>query len=300
MVMMSSSTPHVEVPCHFGPSANVRVHVCDETASTTFLRYIIYLPNYTKRLKMQTPEPESAPAATEITISDLEDRLDELWENYLNLLDGYTKAQEEIKKHLNSGFLSLAKAQSSAPLGRRYGQDWYDERMKAEKRVYVSSDPAEKSDETITAGLQNLRISLAQNLTRTEIKDFVKEPALQGAKPQSTQQPSPPGTPEPEDREKPTEDEKTEEAEKAKPVNPLRWYGILVPPELKKAQSAFSAVLGGPSHAGEKDIDTRDDKSSSLTNAVNAARGLREVEVEIRKVRKAVKKAEKARIVVSH
>jgi hypothetical protein len=37
-----------------------------------------------------------------------------------------------------------------------------------------------------------------------------------------------------------------------------------------------------------------------LTNAVNAARSLREVEVEIRKVRKAVKKAEKARIAVCH
>lgn len=41
MVMMSSSTPHVEVPFYIGPSANIRVHVCDETASTTFLRYII-------------------------------------------------------------------------------------------------------------------------------------------------------------------------------------------------------------------------------------------------------------------
>lgn len=91
---------------------------------------------------MQTPEPESAPAITETTISDLEDRLDELWENYLTLLDGYTKAQDEIKQHLNSGFLSLAKAQSSAPLGRRYGQDWYDDRMKAEKRVHVLGDPA--------------------------------------------------------------------------------------------------------------------------------------------------------------
>lgn len=41
MVMMSSSTPHVEVPFCKGPSANVRVHACDETASTTFLRYIV-------------------------------------------------------------------------------------------------------------------------------------------------------------------------------------------------------------------------------------------------------------------
>jgi len=249
---------------------------------------------------MQTPEPESAPAATEITISELENRLDDLWESYLTLLDGYTKAQDEIKRHLNSGFLSLAKAQSSAPLGRRYGQDWYDERMKAEKRVHVSGDSAETSDETITAGLQNLRMSLTQNPTKTETKDAANRPTVEGEEPQPTQQPSPPGTPEPEDREKSTEDEKTEEADTAKPVNPLRWYGVLVPPELRKAQSAFSAVLGSPNNAGEQDTETRDDDISPLTNAVNAARSLREVEVEIRKVRKAVKKAEKARIAVCH
>lgn len=249
---------------------------------------------------MQTPEPESALAATESTVSDLQNRLDELWDSYLTLLDGYTKAQDEIKKHLNSGFLSLAKAQSSAPLGRRYGQDWYDERMKAEKRVHVLDDPAETSDESITAGLQKLRISLAQNPTKTISKDAANQRTVEGEESQPKQQPSPPGTPEPEDREKPTEDEKTEEAGKAKPVNPLRWYGVLVPPELRKAQSAFSAVLGSPIHAEEKDIEARGDESSPLANVVNAARGLREVEVEIRKIRKAVKKAEKARIVVSY
>jgi hypothetical protein len=249
---------------------------------------------------MQTPEPESAPATTETAVSELENRLDELWASYLTLLDGYTKAQDEIKKHLNSGFLSLAKAQSSAPLGRRYGQDWYDERMKAEKRVRVSDGAAETSDETITAGLQNLRISLAQNPTKTEHKDAANESTVEGEKSEPTQQPSPPGTPEPEDREKSTKEEKTEEAEKAKPVNPLRWYGVLVPPELRKAQSAFSAVLGNPINAGEQDDEPRDEENSPVTHAVNASRGLREVEVEIRKVRKALKKAEKARIAVAH
>ncbi|KAM0704464.1 hypothetical protein Q7P35_008698 [Cladosporium inversicolor] len=251
---------------------------------------------------MQTPEPESVPAATEKTVSELENRLDGLWESYLTLLDGYTKAQDEIKKHLNSGFLSLAKAQSSAPLGRRYGQDWYDERMKAEKRVHVSGETAETGDDAITAVFQSLRISLAQTTTKTDSNEAAKESTHEGEEPQPTQQPSPPGTPDPEDREKstedkkPTEDEKTEVAEKAKPVNPLRWYGVLVPPELRKAQSAFSAVIDDPINAGEQDVEACDDENSPITGAVNAARGLREIEGEIRRVRKALKKAEKARI----
>jgi hypothetical protein len=249
---------------------------------------------------MQTPEPESVPVATETSITELENRLDELWESYLSLLDDYTKAQDEIKKHLNSGFLSLAKAQSSAPLGRRYGQDWYDERMKAQRKVHVSSDASEAGDDLISSGLQQLSISVAEISTKVESKDSHDEPAFEDEKSQPKQQPSPPGTPEPEAREQPNKDEKTGEAEKPKPVNPLRWYGILVPPELRKAQSAFSAILGDRPDAETQDDEACDNESSPITNAVNAARGLREVEGEIRKVRKAVKKAEKARITATH
>jgi len=249
---------------------------------------------------MQTPEPDSAHTAAETSILELENRLDELWESYLTLLDAYTKAQNEIKTHLNTGFLSLAKAQSNAPLGRRYGQDWYDERMKAQRKVHVSNDTSETGEDTISASFQHLSISPAYEPPKTEPKKSTNEPVVESEKSQPTQQPSPPGTPEPESREQSTEDEKAEEAENPKPVNPLRWYGILVPPELRKAQSAFSEVLGDPTTAGERDSETCDYKSSPITNAVNAARGLREVEGEIRKVRKAVRKAEKAQNTVAH
>lgn len=260
---------------------------------------IIYCINKIKDIKMQTPEPEAAQIATDTSILELENRLDELWESYLTLLDGYTKAQNEIKTHLNSGFLSLAKAQSSAPLGRRYGQDWYDERMKAERRVHVSSDASETSDDAITASLQHLSISLAQGPDESESKKCTDQPTVEDETSQPAQQPSPPGTPEPEPRQEPTNDKKSEEPEKPKPVNPLRWYGILVPPELRKAQSAFSAVIGDPLNGGDPNDATRDVENSPITGAVNAARALREVEGEIRKLRKAVKKAEKARITVA-
>jgi hypothetical protein len=242
---------------------------------------------------MQTPEPETVHDAKDASIMELEDRLDKLWESYLNLLDQYTKAQDDIKKHMNSGFLSLAKAQSSAPFGRRYGQDWYDERMKSTRRVQVSSHASETSEDAITAGLQALRISFANDPTEVERKEDVEKTSAKDEDPQPKQQPSPPGTPEPEIKQQSTEDEKTEEAEKPKPVNPLRWYGILVPPELRKAQSSFSMVLGNLSNTA---CDFTD---SPITNAVNATRGLREVETELRKVRKSLKKAEKAQVTIT-
>lgn len=245
---------------------------------------------------MQTPEPESVHPVKDTSISELEDRLDKLWESYLTLLDHYTQAQNEIKTHMNSGFLSLAKAQSSAPLGRRYGQDWYDERMKSTKRVHVSNDDSETTEDTITAGLQKLSISLAQDPENNEANDGTDETIVEEAESQPTQQPSPPGSPEPESREPSTEDEKMDQTEKPKPVNPLRWYGILVPPELRKAQSSFSMVVGHPLNTEESTDVAPGETVSPIVNAVNAARGLREAETELRKVRKALKKAEKARI----
>jgi outer membrane biosynthesis protein TonB len=245
---------------------------------------------------MQTPEPESVHDAKDASITELENRLDKLWESYLDLLDHYTKAQDDIKKHMTAGFFSLAKAQSSAPFGRRYGQDWYDERMKSTRRVQVSSDASQRTEDAFTASLQTLSISLANEVER---KEDVEKINAKDEEPQPEQQPSPPGTPEPEAKQQSTEDEKTEEEEKPKPVNPLRWYGILVPPELKKAQSSFSMVLGIASSAEGSTDPAPGYTVSPITSAVNAARGLREVETELRKVRKSLKKAEKARITIT-
>jgi outer membrane biosynthesis protein TonB len=257
-----------------------------------------YLLERSEAAKMQTPEPETVHDTKDASIIELEDRLDKLWESYLDLLDHYTKAQDDLKKHMTAGFLSLAKAQSSAPLGRRYGQDWYDERMKSTRRVQVSSDASETNEDAITTGLQTLSVSLANDPTEVERKKDVEKTSAKDEEPQPKQQPSPPGTPEPEPKKQSTEDEETGEAEKPKPVNPLRWYGILVPPELRKAQSSFSMVLETPPNT--EGSTAPDYAVSPITNAVNTARGLREVETELRKVRKSLKKAEKVRITVTH
>lgn len=67
-----------------------------------------------------------------------------------------------------------------------------------------------------------------------------------------------------------------------------------------KAQSAFSAVLEDPKTSDEPDETGCDYTKSPIADAVNAARGLRDIETEIRKTRKAVKKAEKASGVAAH
>ncbi|KAL1582477.1 hypothetical protein WHR41_08819 [Cladosporium halotolerans] len=237
---------------------------------------------------METPGPESVTLKpSDQTLAELEDRLDNLWETYLALLDKYTKAQDELKKHLTSGFLSLAKAQSSAPLGRRYGQDWYDERMKAARRVQVSTDPSQQSKGSEMARIGNLRISMVTAKSQPDNE----EPPVESSEKQPAQQPSPPSTPEPEVSAEQTDDELPNHEEKTRASDSLKWYGILVPSELRKAQASFSAIL---SHNGTtSEAEDPAGEQNLVTDAVNASRGLREMETEIRKVRKAVKKAEK-------
>jgi len=67
--------------------------------------------------------------------------LDTLLEQYLTLLDTYTSLREELSKQFSSGFFNLASAQRNASstlgAGRRYGEEGYDGRMKALRRMQV-------------------------------------------------------------------------------------------------------------------------------------------------------------------
>jgi hypothetical protein len=59
----------------------------------------------------------------------------------------------------------------------------------------------------------------------------------------------------------------------AKSVDPLRWFGILVPPALRSTQSSFIAAIEGP-----------------IPQLANISRELRSQEIEIGRVRKQIKK----------
>lgn len=105
-----------------------------------------------------------------------------------------------------------------------------------------------------------------------------------------TQQPSPPTTPaadaeDPNDEKNGAQHLNAEaiDAEPDQPLakDPLQWFGILVPRELRTAQHDFRSAL--------------DD--DSVVAATNASRQMRHFEVEIRKLRKVIRKAEKQEIV---
>jgi len=109
---------------------------------------------------------------------DLATKLDGLLERYLGLLDQYQQAREQLAKALssvsamqsankkclsgnmsvqilhaiasyhifcalllrtaNQGYLSLARANAASAGRAHYGQDYYDERMQASRRMYMN------------------------------------------------------------------------------------------------------------------------------------------------------------------
>ncbi|KAI7332507.1 hypothetical protein KC315_g4631 [Hortaea werneckii] len=209
-------------------------------------------------------------------LAELNDRLDDLWVKYLDCLDQYQRAQESVQKALSSGFFSLAQANFKSSAGRRYGQDFYDERMKAFKRVQIM----ENGDDSVLTIRVNPAVA----------PDYSSEGPKQ--KTEASQQPSPPTTPVADDEdvkaaEKPKElttldDKKDQDSETSgvahQPAtrSPLTWFGILTPRELRSAQQSFSTAISSPTES-----------------AVNATREMRQLEAEINRTRKAVRKAEK-------
>jgi coiled-coil domain-containing protein 115 len=227
------------------------------------------------------------------TLADLQDRLDGLWATYLGYLDTYTRAQELLQKHMSSGFLSLARANFNARDGvTRYGKDFYSERAVAIKRAAIRPNEL-REDSKLQIDILSWKEPQPLETADQDTTQLAHVGA--GEKDEEpSQQPSPPATPESEphadsdeitDRSaegaaEGTPDNLASHTEKAKQVNtldPLRWFGILVPRELRSAQTSFSAAI-----------------EVSAADCLNAARALRECEGDVRKLRKEIRKAERS------
>ncbi|EMC98211.1 hypothetical protein BAUCODRAFT_105339 [Baudoinia panamericana UAMH 10762] len=207
----------------------------------------------------------------------LHDELDHLWERYLHQVDRYQQAQKELQKQLSSGFLSLAQANKSVSRNR-FGQNSYDLRMKATRVCSLMPEDHE-------SGL--VQVAVVSRTCNGERK-IQTETAVEEPK----QQPSPPATPAPEHSEDAVRNDihgRTTSGESDPDQSltshaenypwkhdPLRWYGVLVPRELRIAQASFAQAIVTP-----------------VADVSNAAKHMRALETEIRKLRKAISKAEK-------
>ncbi|KAJ9297065.1 hypothetical protein DTO271G3_4826 [Paecilomyces variotii] len=210
----------------------------------------------------QLSEAREKPLEKPESSSKLLESLDCLLEQYLQLLHRHQTLHAQLGKQLSSGFFSLAQANYSSP-GRRYGQDYYDERMKATRRISVEP-PANREDKSFEPeGTEDIGSSSQSYIFKiqTTLADYdpeeeksESETANSGENAESSESALDPGSSETaEDRtETPSTPEESEEG--APPKNsssstapkralpspdPLRWYGVLVPPSLRSAQRSF-------------------------------------------------------------
>ncbi|KAK4241693.1 hypothetical protein C8A03DRAFT_30136 [Achaetomium macrosporum] len=234
--------------------------------------------------------------------------IDLLLEHYLALLDEYTTLRGTLNTVQASIFQSLARANFSAERGiRYYGQDYYDERMQATRRVEIrpkdggqDTDPAanrppvltvrtyppsasesEPEPDTVSGTQDGSGSGIESSGAENPVSDSDSE--LGEVKPSAADDSS-----SGDGEEKQQGQEKREEAVpasepaerpqlKCKPADPLRWFGILTPLALRQAQGhAIKAV---------EEIIPR-----LATLSVEMAA----VELEVRRARKRRAKAEKA------
>ncbi|KIV78908.1 hypothetical protein PV11_06510 [Exophiala sideris] len=261
----------------------------------------------------QLPSPPSTPQPEDteklgLAQKDVEDeaslseRLDQLLESYLNLLDTYTTLREQLSKDLSSGFFALASANRHSTLGpgRRYGEEGYDQRMKAVRTVQINQ--ATRTSSSPKAGTE-----WADRKEATEEpEDSKKEEATPPVNETSTQgQPAEtPSDLETEDKDRPpqakhhentdTENDTHTKASSnpthstshlppcynynihtstppASPKDPLRWYGILIPPPLRECQTHFQHAV-----------------SSSIPDLLSTTSEMRKLEEQIWKLRRAL------------
>jgi hypothetical protein len=264
---------------------------------------------------MSSPPPH---ATSTITLSSLPPttheppytltHLDTLLTTYLTYLDTYTRHRTQLSTSLSTGFLHLAQAQRSSmlPPGQRYGQEMYDQRMKAGQRVKM----VELRGAVAGAG-GDARAAEESEGRRFEIEVYTYAAAEGNPTPTSTAQtetsssssssssPSPP-SPIPKKSEATSQEPLTQTHTQQQPPptpppttttapsparsplptpapppkrptpNPISQFALLPPPPLRQSQTAFLTAL------------------ASIPTLLNTSRAMDVLEDEIERVRRAL------------
>jgi hypothetical protein len=214
---------------------------------------------------------------TEIGVEELRDQLDALWEKHLILLDSYHRAQQQIASHFSRGFFDLAQATFKSTTRVRYGQEYYDDRMQATTRFEASVDRQDTPHLALKVNDTPSPSTKPSNKDATE-----KSPVSSEESDKKDQEDKSEEQGQNDEPDKSKQEDKPEDKEKAlnKVRDPLHWYGILVPPSLRSSQKSFNSAIHSP-----------------VMDAANSAQALHRVDMDIRKLRKDIKKAEKKRVV---
>ncbi|KAF2648675.1 hypothetical protein K491DRAFT_684495 [Lophiostoma macrostomum CBS 122681] len=175
-------------------------------------------------------------------------RLDELLEQYLVTLDIYEKARHELAASLSShrpiSTISPALVTGETTLTTECR---HREKLVDEPSVTFSVAPSSPAPKPLGSEPQN----------EPEATEATIEPDLPESAP-----PVQPGA-----------GNETSPDNKHAPKDPIRWFGILVPPALRSAQSSFISAVEGP-----------------VPNLAALTKDLRRQEIDVARLRKQIRK----------
>lgn len=215
--------------------------------------------------------------------------IDTLLQHYLSLLDDYTAVRSTLNALQADVFQSLARANFSAERGiRYYGQDYYDERMQAARRLQIYHDSSFTGEYGLSISVPVFKVEMYPAPATAPLAEGGTG-SVQDEDEGGGEDPEGPGKQECADvdavgdgkgqeKNRPDGDEgKNKEKPRKTPTDPLRWFGILTPLPLRQAQGqAIKSV--------EEIIPKLATLSAEMTG----------VELEVRRARKRRVKAEKA------
>ncbi|KAI0115178.1 hypothetical protein F4814DRAFT_309816 [Daldinia grandis] len=194
------------------------------------------------------------------------DHIDELLERYLHLLHQYTTLREQLSSLQTGIYQNIARANFAAERGMRFGQDCYDERMQASRKVAITLGgdrdiPAfAVTTGSTEAGLAQSEKAAAGAAADDGAKDASKEGGGKG-----------------EDEGEKKKEEASESRKQLLRKDPLRWFGLLTPMPLRQAQAQSIEAV-----------------EQVIPQLASVDAQMAQVEIEVRRARKKRAKAEAA------
>ncbi|KAM0515800.1 hypothetical protein ACHAPE_005879 [Trichoderma viride] len=203
--------------------------------------------------------------------------IDSLLERYLSLIDEYSRLREELTKLQTGVYQNIARANFTGERGMRYGQDHYDERMRA--LTVLDIELAEDNVPNFT--IKNLDHPVDGAAGDDDKKQEEAEKRNDSLKEEETDKEETADITNAQENpadstEEHQNDQKKRDEKKAKKPNhnPLHWFGILAPQPLRTAQTLSVQAV-----------------QEAIPRLVSVNAEMEHVEIEIRRARKKRAKA---------
>ncbi|GFP59467.1 hypothetical protein TASIC1_0013016300 [Trichoderma asperellum] len=197
--------------------------------------------------------------------------IDSLLERYLSLIDEYSRLRAELTKLQTGVYQNIARANFTGERGMRYGQDHYDERMRALRVLDIELGEDNVPNFTIRNLHPPVDGAAGDDKSQEEAENHNDSKAEEKEREEKADVTSTQNNPV-----ENTEEQRNDEKKKTKKANhnPLHWFGLLAPQPLRTAQTLSIQAV---------------EEAIPRLVAVNAE--MEHVEIEIRRAKKKRAKA---------